>query len=191
MTATAPPVAAHRHPMSPLTAGEIDGVRDLVAGTLTGTTRFVYVGLEEPDKAEVLGWTPGTDVDRRVRVLLLDRATCRARDLSVSLTRRTVVRDTGIDVALEGRVPLLPEEYAEAEEVLAGDERWRAALARRGLDVGSVRAVPLTAGLHGWSEEYGRRTIRVLAFHRADPQDVSWSSPVDGLVAHVDLTRRR
>src|SRR3712207_680287 len=75
MTATAPPVTALRHPLSPLTAEEIDEVRDLVAGTLTGTTRFVHVGLEEPDKAEVLGWTPGTDVDRRVRVLLLDRPT--------------------------------------------------------------------------------------------------------------------
>ena len=63
MTATAPPVTACRHPLSPLTAGEIDEVRDLVAGTLTGTTRYVYVGLEEPDKAEVLGWSPGTDVE--------------------------------------------------------------------------------------------------------------------------------
>ena len=191
MTATSAPATAVRHPLSRLTAEEIDAVRELVAGTLTGTTRFVYVGLEEPDKAEVLGWTPGTDVDRRVRVLLLDRATCRARDLSVSLTRRTVVRDTGIDVATEGQVPLLPEEFAEAEEVLAGDERWRAALARRGLDVGSVRAVPLTAGMYGCSGEHGRRMLRVLGFHRADPQDVSWTRPVDGLVAYLDLSRRR
>src|SRR5918998_3589019 len=191
MTATSAPATAVRHPLSRLTAEEIDAVRELVAGTLTGTTRFVYVGLEEPDKAEVLGWTPGTDVDRRVRVLLLDRATCRARDLSVSLTRRTVVRDTGIDVATEGQVPLLPEEFAEAEEVLARDERWRAALARRGLDVGSVRAVPLTAGMYGCSGEYGRRMLRVLGFHRAHPQDVSWTRPVDGLVAYLDLSRRR
>ncbi|SET21320.1 primary-amine oxidase [Geodermatophilus poikilotrophus] len=191
MTATAAPATAVRHPLSRLTAEEIDAVRELVAGILTGTTRFVYVGLEEPDKAEVLGWTPGTDVDRRVRVLLLDRVTCRARDLSVSLTRRTVVRDTGVDVAPEGRVPLLPEEFAEAGELLAGDERWRAALARRGLDVGSVRAVPLTAGMYGCSEQYGRRTIRVLGFQRTGPQDVSRARPVDGLVAYLDLTRRR
>jgi primary-amine oxidase len=191
MTATAAPVPAVRHPLSRLTAEEIDGVRELVAGTLTDTTRFVYVGLEEPDKAEVLPWTPGTDVDRRVRVLLLDRAVGRARDLSVSLTRRTVVRDVAIDVATEGRVPLLPEEFAEVEAVLAGDERWRAALARRGLAVGSVRALPLTAGMYGCAEEYGRRVIRVLGFAQAGARDVPWAHPVDGLVAHVDLTRRR
>ena len=191
MTATAPPVTACRHPLSPLTAGEIDEVRDLVAGTLTGTTRFVHVGLEEPDKAEVLRWSPGTDVDRRVRVLLLDRPAGRARDLSVSLTRRAVVRDVGMDVATEGRVPLLAEECAEVQAILAADERWAAALARRGLAVGSVRAVPIAAGMYGSAEEYGCRTIRVLGFSRADPHDGPWASPVDGLVAHVDLPRRR
>jgi primary-amine oxidase len=191
MTATAPPVTGVRHPLSRLTAEEIDGVRDLVAETLTDTTRFVYVGLEEPDKADVLTWSPGTDVDRRVRVLLLDRAIGRARDLSVSLTRRTVVRDVGIDVATEGRVPLLSEEFAEVEAVLAGDERWGAALARRGLAVGSVHALPLTAGMYGCAEEYGRRMIRVLGFSRTDPRDAPWAHPVDGLLAYVDLTRRR
>src|SRR3712207_4149968 len=101
MTATAPPVAAHRHPMSPLTAGEIDGVRDLVAGTLTGTTRFVHVGLEEPDKAEFLGWSPGTDVDRRVRVLLLDRAAGRARDLSVSDRKSTRLNSSHANISYD------------------------------------------------------------------------------------------
>ena len=79
MTATAAPATAVRHPLSRLTAEEIDAVRELVAGTLTGTTRFVYVGLEEPDKAEVLGWTPGTDVDRRVRVPYSRRPTALTR----------------------------------------------------------------------------------------------------------------
>jgi primary-amine oxidase len=191
MTATAVPGTALRHPLSRLTAGEVDAVRDLVAGTLTGTTRFVHVGLEEPDKADVLGWRPGTDVDRRVRVLLLDRAAGRARDLSVCLTRRAVVRDVGFDVAPEGRVPLLAEDFAEVEGILAGDERWAAALVRRGLEGGSVRAVPITAGMYGAAEEYGCRTIRVLGFSQADPHDGRWASPVDGLVAHVDLPRRR
>ena len=191
MTATAPPVTAFRHPLSPLTVGEIHEVRDLVAGTLTGTTRFVFVGPEEPDKAEVLGWTPGTVVDRRVRVLLLDRAAGRARDLSVSLTCRAVVRDVKFDVAAEGRVPLLAEDFAEVEGILARDPRWAAALLRRGLEVGSVRAVPITAGMYGAADEYGDRTIRVLGFSRADPHDGPWASPVHGLVAHVDLPRRR
>src|SRR3712207_2398775 len=149
MTATAPPVTALRHPLSRLTAGEIDEVRELVAGSLTDTTRFVYVGLEEPDKAEVLGWTPGTDAARRVGVLLLARPAGRARDLSVSLPRRAVVRDVGTDVVTEGRVPLLAEECAEGQGILAADEGWAAALARRGLAGGRARAAALTAGMPG------------------------------------------
>jgi primary-amine oxidase len=191
MTTTSAPATAVRHPLSRLVAEEIDAARELVAATLTDTTRFVYVGLEEPDKADVLGWTPGRDVDRRVRLLLLDRATGRVRDLSVSLTRRTVVRDVGIDAATEGQVPLLSEEFAEVEGMLAGDERWRTALARRGLDVSSVRAAPLSAGTCGSPEEAGRRMIRVLGFRRADPREAPRARPVEGLVAYVDLIERR
>ena len=58
MTATSAPPTAVRHPLSRLTAGEIDAVRELVAPTLTGTTRFVHVALEEPDKADVLDGAP-------------------------------------------------------------------------------------------------------------------------------------
>jgi len=44
------------HPLSSLTAGEIVRVRDLVTAKpdFTPTTRFAYVGLDEPHKHDVL-----------------------------------------------------------------------------------------------------------------------------------------
>ena len=119
--AAAPPVT---HPLALLTAEEVATARQVLAeaGLVAASTRFVYVGLEEPDKADVLGWTPGRDVERRVRVLLLDRATGRARDLSVSLTRRTVVRDLRIDADPEGEVWFPAEDLP----VPAGPMQWDA-----------------------------------------------------------------
>jgi primary-amine oxidase len=190
MTATSTRAAAVRHPLARLTADEIDTVRDQIAdaGMITNTTRFVFIELEEPDKGDVLSWRPGVEMDRRVRVLLLDRATGVARDLSVSLTRGAVARDVVIDAATEGQVPLLVEEFMELDALVAADERWAAALARRGLAVAEVRCAPLSAGMYGLSEEVGRRLIRVLPFHQPDPQDNPMAHPVDGLVGVIDLT---
>src|SRR3954447_1811380 len=98
MTLTAPRTTA-THPLSRMTAEEVTAARDVVraAGLLHESTKFVYVGLEEPHKREVLAWSPGDPVERRLRVLLLDRATGAGRDLTVSVTGGAVVRDDEID----------------------------------------------------------------------------------------------
>jgi primary-amine oxidase len=188
MTLTAPQTTA-THPLSRMTAEEVTAVREVVeaAGLLNGTTRFVYVGLEEPHKRDVLGWAPGEPVERRFRVLLLDRATGAGRDLTVSVTGRAVVTDVPIDAVADGQVPILDAEFEAIEPILAQDERWTAAMAKRGLDVADVRAVPLSAGSY-FPEEFGHRVVRVLGFAQADPQDLPWAHPVDGVVAYVDLT---
>src|SRR3712207_629205 len=61
-------------------------------------------------------------------------------------------------------------------------------MAKRGLDVADVRSVPLSAGSY-FPDESGHRIVRVLGFHQADPADLPWAHPVDGVVAFVDITR--
>jgi primary-amine oxidase len=188
MTTTEVRTAAH--PLARLTAEEIGAATQLVrdAGLVDEHTRFVYVGLIEPHKDDVLAFTPGAPVERRLRVLLLDRGTGGGRDVTVSVTGGAVVESTEIDAVADGQVPILEEEFEAIEPILATDERWVAAMARRGLDVANVRAAPLSAGSY-FEEEYGHRTIRVLGFHQADPTDLPWAHPVDGVVAYVDVTR--
>jgi primary-amine oxidase len=187
---TLAPTTTATHPLSRLSAEEISAARDVVrdAGLVTQTTKYVYVGLEEPHKRDVLGWRPGDAIERRVRVLLLDRATGDGRDLTVSVTDGVVVADRGIDALVDGQLPILDEEFAAIEPILAADERWVAAMAKRGLDVADVRACALSAGSY-FPDEHGHRLIRVLGFHQADPTDLPWAHPVDGVVAYVDVTR--
>ena len=178
------------HPLSRMSAEEIDTARGIVteAGLVQPSTVFVYVGLEEPHKRDVLEFVPGAQVERRLRLLLLDRATGSGRDVLVSVTAGTVVRDTEIDGVADGQVPITDAEFEAIEPILATDEGWLAAMAKRGLDVADVRAVPLSAGSY-FPEEHGHRVVRVLGFHQADPQDLPWAHPVDGVVAYVDITR--
>ncbi|HZH19333.1 MAG TPA: histamine oxidase, partial [Geodermatophilus sp.] len=59
------------HPLAQLGADDITATRAVLdaAGLVAESTRFVYVGLEEPPKSELHG---GPTPDRRVRVLLHD-----------------------------------------------------------------------------------------------------------------------
>jgi primary-amine oxidase len=178
---------ATTHPLEQLSADDVSTAREVLdaAGLVGESTRFVYVGLEEPPKPALYG----TDAipDRRVRVLLHDIARPNGRDVVVSVTERAIVSDRVLDAATDGQLPVLDEEFALVEEVLATDERWLAALAARDLDVADVRVAPLSAGVFEYPEEEGRRILRGLAFRQDHPEDHPWAHPIDGLVAYVDV----
>ena len=181
-------MAAARHPLDPLAPEEITVARELLAaaGLVSETTRFAYLGLLDPPKnAPVQG-------DRRLRVLLLDVSGGPSCDATVSLTGTRVDSHRLIDAATEGQLPVLDEEFALVEEILAKDGRWLDALAARGLDVDSVRVAPLSAGVYDdeYPQERGRRILRGLAFVQDHPKDHAWAHPVDGLVAYVDVLNR-
>ena len=93
MTATAEKTVvtgsvSSEHPLNPLSADEIRAVRRIIDenGLLGSSGRFVYVALEEPHKDVVLSFTPGDPVERRARVIMLDRDSGQGTDLIVSVT---------------------------------------------------------------------------------------------------------
>jgi primary-amine oxidase len=129
-------------------------------------------------------------MDRRARVLLLDRATGQGSDLVVSVTEGRVVSEVTIDSTRDGHVPILDQEFEDIESFLLDCPEWIEAMAKRDLNPTDVRAVPLSAGVFGHEDEVGRRIVRVLAFYQYDAADLPWAHPIDGVVAYVDLTGR-
>ena len=181
------------HPLSTLTADEIDIARTVLdeAGAVNETTRFVYMGLDEPDKAVVKDFEPGATVERRVRALLLDRATGIGTDHIVSVTTRAIIESTTLDASNDGHVPILDAEFEDIESFMLESAEWLVAMNKRALDPTKVRAVPLSAGVFGHEDEVGHRIVRVLAFFQEDEADLPWAHPIDGVVAYVDLTERK
>lgn len=178
-------------PLASLSADEISQVREILAGAdlVTPTTRFVYVGLDEPVKAEVLAHSAGQAPapDRRASVLLLDVTTGVASENIVSLNSQSLVSCTPIDNAT-GQVPILDTEFEIVMEFLANEPRWAQALAERGVDVAKTVTVPLSAGSYGYENELGKRIVRSFAFVMNDEKDLPWAHPVDGLCAYVDIS---
>lgn len=193
MTATIDTKTTIDHPLTPLSADEIRAARRIVDahGLLGDSVRFVFVALEEPHKSEVLAFRPGDAMDRRARVLLLDRATGQGSDLVVSVTEGRVVSETAIDSTRDGHVPILDQEFEDIESFLLDCPEWIEAMTKRKLNPTDVRAVPLSAGVFGHEDEVGRRIVRVLAFYQYDAADLPWAHPIDGVVAYVDLTGRK
>ncbi len=185
--------AAAPHPLESLSAAEIIAVRDIVLAlpSFTSTTRFVYVGLDEPHKTEVLAWQDGDGPlpDRRARVMLLNLADGRSSDNVLSLTSNSLLTSSIID-GEHGQLPVLVAEFEEVGAIVAEDPRWVEALAKRGTSTDHVVCAPLSAGHYGFPEEEGRRIIRVLAFRQDYPTDHPWAHPVDGLSAYVDVATR-
>jgi len=182
------------HPLARLSGDEIHAARALIEGSglVTPTTRYAYLALEEPTKAEVLAFQPGDPVERRVRAILLDVANGRTRDVLASLTRAEIERVAEVDTSAGGQAPILLEEFIAVDEIVKADAGWCAAIARRGIsDLSLVRPCPLSAGDFGLPGERGRRMLRVLSFVAHRPEDHCWAHPIDGVVAYVDLVERR
>ncbi|MGA1827714.1 primary-amine oxidase [Microbacterium sp.] len=187
----APPTP--QHPLSSLTSAEIEALRGIVLALpeTSTSTRFAYVGLEEPTKGEILAWERDAVVrpQRNARVQLLDMATSESIDAVVSIDSGLVLSQVVLDGS-DGQLPVLDAEFEEVGAIANADAGWIAALASRGLTVDDVVLVPLSAGHYGYPQEEGRRILRTFAFRQDHPADHPWAHPVDGLTAYIDTAAR-
>ncbi|WP_066904807.1 primary-amine oxidase [Millisia brevis] len=190
---TIAPVGTAQSILGSLSEEEILTARTVLtdAGLVTPTTRFVYVGLAEPDKSDVLAHLAGDGPapERRARVMLLDIATGDAADTLISLATGSLLSSAQIDPEI-GQLPILDEEFTIVAEFLADDPQWGEALRKRGVDPAKTVAVPLSAGSYDNPNEAGKRIIRSFAFVMNDEKDLPWAHPVDGLCAYVDIIAR-
>ncbi|MFP3787461.1 hypothetical protein SB769_40335, partial [Burkholderia sp. SIMBA_024] len=76
---------------------------------------------------------------------------------------------------VDGAVPVVIREFGYVEEVVHQDERWLAAMAKRGLtDVSKLRVNPLSGGVLADGER-GRRIQRCFTFVQNTPDDLGWA----------------
>lgn len=181
--------AAHFHPLEPLGGDEIAAAVQILrdSGRISPKSRFVLATLQEPPKADVLAWTPGTALPREAAVQVLDNADGRAYEATVSLTDSAVTRWEYVP----GIQPsLMIDEFFECEEAVKADPQFAAALAKRGVtDMSLVMVDPWSAGWYGdESASYeNRRVLRAMAWVRSSPGDNGYAHPIEGLAVIFDL----
>ena len=182
------------HPLDPLSAEEIRRATRLFRGLAEapGSTRFALVLLDEPTRSEQRAHAAGAEIDRRVRLVTVDRAGGPSLDVILSLTTGTFITKSVVDPRTQGQPPVLIEEFDFVEQLVKADPTWRAAVERRGVtDIDLVQVDPVSSGRFDHPQEEGLRLIRAVAYARDDEQDNAYAHPIDGLVAVVDLTNGR
>ncbi|MGB2329825.1 MAG: primary-amine oxidase [Pseudomonadales bacterium] len=178
------------HPLSPLTTEEIEQGAALVAAQLGEQASFSSVNLIEPKKAAVLGYQAGDVAERQLRFVGYDHPAEGQRDGGfeglVNLTTQAVV----INRIETGQASIGFADFVAAIQITKADPDWQAAMRLRGVsDFELVQIDPWpTGGYVHPSVPEGHRVHRAISFVKEDPTDNAYARPVQGLIAHVDLT---
>lgn len=177
-----------RHPLEPLSAGEVAQTVRLLraANKVTPTTRFVSVSLREPPKAVVHAWPAVVPTPREAFVVLFDNGTNTAHEATVSLSQEKVVAFR----SLTGVQPTMTiDEQIECEQAVLRSPLFKAAVKKHlGLDDTALVMVDIwSAGNYGSEEDSTRRLARPLCFLRSDPTDNGYARPIEALRPVVDL----
>ena len=132
------------HPMDALTPDEITASAKILraAGKLGDNVRIVSLSLEENPKAEVRAWTKGQPFGRHAfAVLLADGKVTEAR---IDLAAQALTSWTPIE---NRQAALTIEEFIAAGKIAKADDRWRAAMAKRGITgFDNIFCFPLAVG---------------------------------------------
>lgn len=176
------------HPLDPLLAEEINTAGALIKDRLPSGVVFGAIGLVEPDKDLIRGWHPAKPLpNREVRLSGYDPSERRSFDAHIDATAGTILT---FDYLEAGQVPINYEDVVNANRIIKEDAGWLAAMAKRGVtDVSLVQIDPWPSGgfVHP-DAPAGHRIMRGIAFLREDKTDNGYARPVQGLIAHVDLT---
>ena len=149
------------HPMDALTPDEIMASARILraAGKLGETVRLVSLTLEENPKTEVRAWTRGKPFGRRAFAVLLDGD--HLAEARLDLDARTLTAWTPVE---NRQAALTVAEFIAATEIPKGDERWRAAMAKRGItEFDNIVCFPLTVGPSVGPALAGRSVDQILA----------------------------
>ena len=174
------------HPLALVTQEELA----VAAALVRADTRFpegavfAHLRLREPHKAAVLGFTPGTRIDREIEALVVPPGELVAHDVVVSVTDGEVREWT----AHEGMRPaLMFGESIQAITALRADPAWQAAMRKRGIeDFDLVQIDPWPAGSFDSPHEEGRRISRCISYLRESKTDNGYARPIEGVLAFVD-----
>ena len=176
---------APSHPLDGLSAKEHWDVYDalIASGKTDTTTRYLYEGLHEPPKAEVLTWKTGQPFRREAIVHLMQQR--RGYEAIVDITSKKLVSWTEVP----GRQYMTSRmEGDQADELAMKDPRVKAALAKRGItDLTHVSCGPTNHGYFDLPEERGHRVVHVECGN--DRRRFSgYGGNISGLLIVADLT---
>jgi primary-amine oxidase len=197
-TATAAP-SSHPHPLDPLSPAEITAVRAAVLASPLVPARpltFHYVGLDEPDKPDVLAYAYGGGTPRRRRLLrrllprralVIARVGGRSHELRVDITNASAtVLSHAVHRGAGFPILTLEEQFA-AVALPPAYPPFADSVRRRGLNMSDVLCAVFPVGWFGGAGPQ-ERVAKVLCFMAGATANF-YARPIEGVTIVVDLDR--
>lgn len=176
------------HPLDPLTPFELNQVQTLVKKSHQNVT-FHYVGLDEPDKPEVLSWLsqnmPNNFLGPR-RAFVIARIDSKSHEIIVDLSKNLILSD--IIYYGNGYPVLNNEEQTIASELPLKYAPFKASVAKRGLNLSEVLCEAFTIGWYG--EKNTKRVVTIMCYY-IDGTINFYMRPIEGIMATVDLDKMK
>ena len=181
------------HPLDPPTFEEVEVGGRLAKANLGERAAFCSVRLSEPSKEALRKYEHGKSIDRVLRFDGFDHPAQGELDGGFQATVNLSTKSVVIDRITNGHAPIGFADYMSAVAITKADAGWLEAMRKRGVDdVTHVQLDPWpTGGYQHPAIPEGHRANRVIAFVRDDATDNGYAHPVQGLIAHVDLTESR
>ncbi|KAG9456431.1 hypothetical protein H6P81_000939 [Aristolochia fimbriata] len=182
--------SSSNHPLDPLTPSEIQKVTSIIQATSSlaklHNFTFHYVGLDEPDKPELLSWHshPASRPKPPRRAFVMARAQRKAHEFVIDLDRGSVASHdiyNGI-----GYPPVSFEEQNAAAALPLSHPPFIESVKKRGLDVALVVCSAYPAAWFGETNAPKRRQTRLLCFYRGETENL-YVMPLEGISFLVDL----
>jgi primary-amine oxidase len=184
-----PAPARATHPMDALTADEITAATKILrdAGKLSDEALIVSMTLEEPPKTEVRGWLKGEAFSRHAFAVVLSDG--KIGEAAINLDARTLAAWNVIE---NRQAAITIDEILAVGDILKSDERWRAAMARRGItQFENILCFPFSTGPSLDPALAGRRLLNSSCVDRTGASNNVWGRPIENLMTTVDLVTRK
>ncbi|MCY3886012.1 MAG: primary-amine oxidase [Gammaproteobacteria bacterium] len=180
---------ASSHPLSSLTAQEIEAAATLVKKNLSERAVFCSIALVEPTKEALAEPDAFSSIPRKMRLVGYEYNDSNP-DGGFEADVNIGAQEVHIKRITEGQAPIGFTDVVRAIQITKQDQGWQEAMRLRGVsNFELVQIDPWPAGGYKHpSIPDGHRAHRAISFVREDAKDNGYARPVQGLIAHVDLT---
>ena len=177
------------HPLSMLSASEInDAVSILKESKIDHeNSSFSYINLEEPDKKTL---KEKSTLDRIVKIVGVDKNS-NGFEAEINLSNKKLLNEEPIS-SHAGPTYTLGEIFSAIQLTLE-DSNYQKALAKRGIkDLNLIQIDPWPGGgFVNKNIKKGNRALKAISFLKDSEKDNAYARPIQGLIAHVDLTEKK
>uniref|UniRef100_A0ACD5UL77 Uncharacterized protein n=1 Tax=Avena sativa TaxID=4498 RepID=A0ACD5UL77_AVESA len=193
--------STHPHPLDPLSPAELTAVREAVLASPLVPARpltFHYVGLDEPDKTDVLSYAEAHSSTSRAalprRAFVIARAGGQSHELRVDVTDTTAASVLSHAVHHGSGFPILTlDEQFAAVALPPRHAPFVESVRRRGVDMDDVLCAVFPVGWfgdagHSEDKVQQRRVVKLLCFVAGATANF-YARPLEGVTLVVDLDR--